>query len=231
MSGENKYKELKKGFYNLLDDCRYNNRTQGNFSPQLEKDIENLMQVVLEWKKMPSLEGLEPSKSVHKVKNSFNQQVLNLLYQKVVYKAIDRPVLQGFLFEKGSVIATDAHILAIISMDYPKENEGKIIDKQGKIIDGNFPNYKKIMPDLSADYRKIDNPNLTPNYTQWKYASDDKYMLYNFRIDKKRIDTVKKIFAKFKETSTLYLHKTDTQQPMVFKSKTVYMLVMPMYNG
>jgi len=170
-------------------------------------------------------------KAASKPKNSFNQQVLNLLYQKVVYNAIDRPVLQGILFEKGSVIATDAHILAIIKMDYPKSNEGKVIDKQGNIIEGKFPNYQSVIPNLFVGYRKIDNPNLILNYTQGKYASDDKYMLYNFRVDKKNIDTVKKIFAKFKETPTLYLHKTATQQPMVFKSKTVYMLVMPMYNG
>ena len=77
-------------------------------------------------------------KGQKKPKNTVYQQVINLLNKEVVLKAKfakGGEKLTGIFFEKGQIIASDGSILAVIKMDYPKENEGKIISYQGTTID------------------------------------------------------------------------------------------------
>lgn len=60
----------------------------------------------------------------------------------------NRPLLCGVYHDKGNVIATDAHIMLIDKQDYPKKNEGKVIAKDGTVIEGHFPSYKNVIPDM-----------------------------------------------------------------------------------
>ena len=167
-------------------------------------------------------------KGQKKPKNTLYQQVINLLYQKVVGKDKYNLKLTGIFFEKGQIIASDSRILAIIKMDYPKENEGKIIDKEGNTINEKYVNYNNVMPDLYY-YKKIDKPNFAMNFMQGDLQDQHKW--YDFVVNKKMIDTAKKIFEKFKETPTLYLPPEKTiPKPIVLKSKTVYILAMPLAN-
>jgi len=170
-------------------------------------------------------------KAAGKPKNSFNQQVLNLLYQKVVEKNGNRPVFKCIFFEKGKVIASDSHILVIIKMDYPKTYEGKGIDKEGNVYAGKVYNYNHFnnLPNSDYEFKRIFNYQL--NYKQGETPYDDKYMLDGFRVEKKNIDTAKAIFKKFKVEPNLYLHKTDTLKPIVLKVKDIFMVIMPKYNG
>lgn len=52
----------------------------------------------------------------------------------------------GVLYESGKIIATDSEILITYNNDYNPDLEGKIIDKQGAIIDAQFPNWKMVIP-------------------------------------------------------------------------------------
>lgn len=54
--------------------------------------------------------------------------------------------IKGVFYEKGFAIATNAYILIRLLWNYPKEHEGKIVDKNGNIIDASYPNYKVILP-------------------------------------------------------------------------------------
>lgn len=72
-----------------------------------------------------------------------------------------RPALNGIYHKGGKVYATDAHILCRLSRTYDEANEGKVIDKTGKEIDGRFPNADAVIPNtegwtaIPADFGKI----------------------------------------------------------------------------
>lgn len=78
-----------------------------------------------------------------------------------------RPALNGIYHKGGKVYATDAHILCRISRTYDEANEGKVIDKTGKEIDGRFPNADAVIPNtegwtaISADFDKINEARKT----------------------------------------------------------------------
>lgn len=66
-----------------------------------------------------------------------------------------RPDLTGVFHDKGQRVATDAHQIAVIKCDYPAEYEGKIINKEGREIDYNFPNYGGVLPKLNSELTEI----------------------------------------------------------------------------
>jgi len=227
-----------------LEELLYKNRTGGKFSKSLESEIKAemervrvLYQKTIKGDNAPKTEAKPKPKPVEKPKakvtsfvpekakkpkNTFEKTVENLLYQKFVDKGTSHPNVTGIFYNGGTVIATDAHVLAIVKMNYPKANEGKIIDKKGNVIDAKYPNYKAILPDLDKDYRKIDNPKFKEVERR-----TDLYELNTGFFSKKYVDAIQQLFAKFKETPTIYLPTTNPQKPTIFKSKTVYALLMP----
>lgn len=63
-----------------------------------------------------------------------------------------RPALQGVFHQEGNRIVSDSVILAVIKSEYPSELEGKIIAKDGSVIEERYPNYKSVIPaDISND--------------------------------------------------------------------------------
>ncbi len=67
----------------------------------------------------------------------------------------------GVLYESGQMVATDAHMIIAYKADYNPDLEGKIIDKNGAIIDARYPNWKVVIPDnknltfVDFDYSKV----------------------------------------------------------------------------
>lgn len=58
-----------------------------------------------------------------------------------------RPVYESVFHEEGRMIATNGHIVAVIDANYDKSLEGKKIHKKdGREIEGRFPNYKAVIP-------------------------------------------------------------------------------------
>lgn len=64
-----------------------------------------------------------------------------------VSKDENRYFMTGVYYENGFAVATDGRVLIKLKTNYPSEYEGKIINpSNGKEIDGQFPNYKKVFP-------------------------------------------------------------------------------------
>ena len=59
-------------------------------------------------------------------------------------------VLNGVFYDKGNIVASDGHILAVIRQDYPGEREGLIFDKNGCTIDSIYPNYSRVIPETGG---------------------------------------------------------------------------------
>lgn len=69
-------------------------------------------------------------------------------FYKYAAKDDMRPAMCGIFHDKGQKVVSDGRILIAKKEDYPEEYEGKILGKDGKFIDGKFPNYESIFPDL-----------------------------------------------------------------------------------
>src|SRR5574344_2024824 len=61
-------------------------------------------------------------------------------FYKYASKEACRPAMCGIFHDKGQKVASDAHILIAKKEDYPEEYEGKILGKDGRFIEGKFPN-------------------------------------------------------------------------------------------
>lgn len=78
-----------------------------------------------------------------------------------------RLILNGILHKGGKVYATDGRILFRLSRAYDEANEGKVIDKTGKEIEGRYPNADAVIPNtegwkaIPADFEKINEARKT----------------------------------------------------------------------
>lgn len=64
---------------------------------------------------------------------------------------ICRPALHGVYFDKKNacIVSTDTHKLFIAPFDVPKEKDGRLFAKNGEEIQGTFPNYRRVIPDIT----------------------------------------------------------------------------------
>lgn len=69
---------------------------------------------------------------------------------KFILKDKMKPALGGVFHDKGFKVASDSHILVALKEAYPKENEGKILDKKKAEIKGNFPKWRDLIKEGTA---------------------------------------------------------------------------------
>ena len=87
------------------------------------------------------------------LKDNKKQGKIDLM--QFVSSDIFRSYIGGVYHDKGFKIATDGRILAMIKDNYPEDMEGKIFDyKLNKEIEGQFPNYKKVIPETKDRIQK-----------------------------------------------------------------------------
>lgn len=73
-----------------------------------------------------------------------------IIYSKIVSKDSLRPNIIGVYYENGYVVATDDYKLIALKQDYDKNLEGKIINKNGFVIDLEYPDWKRVVPNLDG---------------------------------------------------------------------------------
>lgn len=66
---------------------------------------------------------------------------------KFASKDPDRCFIGGVRYEDGLAVSTDGRVLAVERADYPKEWEGKTIGRDFAEVEGQFPNWKKVVPE------------------------------------------------------------------------------------
>lgn len=72
------------------------------------------------------------------------------------------PILNGIYHKDGKVYATDARILCRCVCDYDSKYEGKVIGKDGKVIEGCYPDADRVIPNtqrwthIPIDFDKVE---------------------------------------------------------------------------
>ena len=69
-------------------------------------------------------------------------------FYKYASKDDMRPAMCGIFHDKGQKVVSNVHILIAKKEDYPEEYEGKILGRDGRFIEGKFPNYESVFPNL-----------------------------------------------------------------------------------
>lgn len=72
------------------------------------------------------------------------------LYKYTAQDEKNQPTISGIYHKDGKVYATDGRILCKLSKDYNPDNEGKIILKDGTIVEGKYPNADSVIPNTQG---------------------------------------------------------------------------------
>lgn len=73
-----------------------------------------------------------------------------IIYSKIVSKDSFRPNMTGVYYENGYIVATDGYKLIALKQDYDENLEGKMINKNGFVIDLKYPDWKRAVPNLDG---------------------------------------------------------------------------------
>lgn len=76
-------------------------------------------------------------------------------FKYVSYRFSTNNPLRGVFFENGYKIACNGYTILKLKNSYSKDVEGKIIDKNGAIIDSRYVNYKSVLPIINKEDKEI----------------------------------------------------------------------------
>jgi len=84
-----------------------------------------------------------------------NKKIIKAMYQNIVAKDVNRPVMNGVHFEEGRCYASDGHVLVILN-EGSKKLDGKTISLTGEEIEGRYPNVDSVFPHKQdGDYQFV----------------------------------------------------------------------------
>lgn len=89
-------------------------------------------------------------------------------YYKYVSKELARPIMTGVFHDNGFKVASDAHILIAFKDDYDvSELEGKVVGKDGAFIEGNYPQWRHVIPDLTSKKHGFRTETVKIDFDKW----------------------------------------------------------------
>lgn len=96
-------------------------------------------------------ESVAKTATVHKATKTVAKTVKAKALDFFKFASTDktRYFMNGVYHEGGAKIATDGRILVMAKSEYDTKFEGVILSKSLVPIDGQFPNYKRVLPDFS----------------------------------------------------------------------------------
>lgn len=138
---------------------------------------------------------------------------------KMVKEAPVKEKLNGVLHSEGWMVACDGEVLVAVKAPYPPENEGKIINKKGEVIEAKYPNWKSVIPNSWSDETPIDYPLLN----EWCGALKERTDLTPLKIGEQcfnalKIKTLLKILKKL-EFKKFYINNTSRRYPAPIYSR------------
>ncbi len=153
----------------------------------------------------------------------------NPLRCAVQKKSEPREALKGIYHENGYKVGSDARILAKVQSDYPKELEGKVVGKDGKVIKKKFPDYQKaFFSTRKCSKFSIDAEKLKETIDKAKAIKKDNPLIYIVIADevKATIEYAQLILAFIKsyDISNVYINPTKTT--LLFTDSNNEMLYM-----
>ena len=125
----------------------------------------------------PIVKNIKPAKTLEEQKKA--------LLTIAAPKDEARKMLQGILVEPNRMVVTDGHRLAMYETP-TGVTEKVILDKDGKVIDSQYPPYERILDTTATSYGMVNAVGLG-NYARgtrnaWKYVSADKNAPFSIQL-------------------------------------------------
>lgn len=151
--------------------------------------------------------------------------------------------LNGVFHSEGWVVSSNAVILVAVKAPYPPENEGKIINKKGEVIEAKYPNWKSVIPhDLNSLLKvPIDYPLLNEwcgdKLKEWERTHTTAPLLIKIGPHSFKVSEIKillKILKKLKPKEFYVNTTSQYARPIYFKTENketkAHVLLMPMFE-
>ena len=158
----NTYYESKKKLANILtklsneelETIINNLRDKGKYTETIESILDDVNQELKNQNKLKDYFA-----QAKRLTTRAKEKAKNIALKLLDYSAKDKhiPTLTGVYHDPdGYAVSTDAHILVALKEKVDKETSGKIIDKNGDVIEGAFPKWQKLL--------RTDGDNVSVNF-------------------------------------------------------------------
>ena len=155
-----------------------------------------------------------------------------------------RPSITGVYHEEGWRIATDGRILLAIKQDYSPELEGRIILKNGSLLDKElrYPRWRSVIPDVMDEWKtfRLDFAELSEVLREakahekvWK-KSMGKHYSSSISLNGEiwlRTSYLKLFATVMKECNITEISYKDNGRGIVVKNDTLQLLLMPVCHS
>lgn len=162
------------------------------------------------------------------------KKIIKAMFSTIASKDPVRPVMMGVFFDTDCCVATDTHVLVVYRHKNPK-HAGKILNVEGEIIPGTYPNYKRVFPSKEklSHYRpRIDIAQLQKACAWFSrqpgFTDKDMVVIRGKGLSIKYLSTLLNLFALTPEIKSAEMYQTPEGNPVVIKSKSFETLLMPM---
>jgi hypothetical protein len=195
---------------------------------------------------MAALEDLKIKKSRAADRKAKKFLIADFIDTRLDY---NREFLKGVYYDKDNkaLVTTNGNFLVYTACDdIPAQYENKIVDKNGVIIDGRFPNWQRVVPEereieVVPNNNKfisdVINTNINFNLTMAAACKDSRvYKIGEFVFSAKRIKYMD-LFLKTQKNVIVKMYKEDitggdyckpkTERAVVLEGDTATMVVMP----
>lgn len=154
---------------------------------------------------------------------------VNALY-KICVKNDLRPVMECVYYDGGQMVASDGHILMAVKAEYDAKNEGKIIHKDGRAIEGFYPRWQSVIPSERATRINVSQKKLFDAVKNIRKVKNAQFTIINicdYYFSAERIFKILNVLKK--EKFDIYIHDLNYGGAIIlFKNENVTALCMNM---
>lgn len=144
-----------------------------------------------------------------------------------------RAVLNGVYHDQGWRVASDGRIMVAVKQEYEESKEGKIIAKDGSVIEGNYPKWRQVVPDVSEEWKtfKVDLKEITDLMREVKahnkiYGKDSCLCSLNDNVWV-RPELLMMYVSCLKEEGIYEIKYISSERSIVTKAENLQILLMP----
>lgn len=145
-----------------------------------------------------------------------------------------RPSICGVYHDNGWQVATNGHMVIAVKQSYAEEREGKIIAKDGSVIEDRYPNWRAVIPAYTNEYKtfRMDMAELSEALRKAKahtkvYGKDACQISLSGEIWF-RPDLLHLFATAMKEDGADEIQYLSSDRGAVVKTDTIQLLLMPM---
>lgn len=158
------------------------------------------------------------------------KEIIKALYSYAVSKDDVRPLLKGVHFAEDVCVASDTHILIAYNATKP-ECVGKTMLRNGEVVKGKYPDYKRVLPKKSGkqvcvDWKQVYNA-LKWYKRQPEFNANDRVCIGGCHLSMVFLLNLLEVYKAAGDLFFIKASTTEPSRPMLFESEQLRAIIMP----